>query len=79
MDMSLKGNPSDPYDPTANYRPYPKGPNFGLIVALACIAMLLVFAAALFVLRGDRRLLPHRPDPHPTSSLVVPGTGTYRA
>ncbi len=71
MGMSLS---SKPHDPTANYRPYPKGPNFGLIVALACIAMLLLFVVALFVLHGDRKLLPHRADPHPTSSLTTPAT-----
>lgn len=46
-------------DPTADYRKYPKGPNFGLIVALACVAGLLCLLLAYFVIRSDgKHLIP---------------------
>lgn len=57
-------------DPTADYRKYAKGPNFGLIVALACITMLVLFVAALFLLHGDgRNLLPGGRHPNPATQL----------
>lgn len=40
---------------TADYRKYPKGPNFGLIVGLACVAGLLCLLLAYFVIRGQGR------------------------
>jgi hypothetical protein len=61
-----------PQDPTADYRPYPKGPNFLLIVLMACGVMLVVLIAAVFLV-GDkgRQLIPHKPTATP-NSLVQP-------
>lgn len=53
---------------TADYRKYPKGPNFKLIVALACVVLLLGMVAAYFFLRSDaRRVVPHQANPEPNS------------
>jgi hypothetical protein len=69
--MSLP-NPQLPPDPTADYRTYPKGPNFLLIVILAGVAILVILVAALFLV-GDkgRQLVPHKPTPTP-NSLIRP-------
>ncbi len=55
-------------DPTADIRKYPKGPNFGLIVALSCVAIVVVFVAAYLFLRRDAaKVMPHPPSPTPNS------------
>jgi len=66
-------------DPTADYRKYPKGPNFLLIVILASVVMLIILALAVFILGGHgRRMLPHGASPTP-NSLVVPIVPTLKA
>ena len=66
-----------PKDPTADYRKYPKGPNFLLIVVLASVAILVILAVALFVLHGTGgKLAPHKPNPTPNSLLIMPTTST---
>ena len=63
---------NDPQDPTAPYRKVPKGPNFGLIVALACVAFLIILAAAVVLLKmKGTKVAPHGPNPTP-NSLVLP-------
>jgi hypothetical protein len=59
-------------DPTADYRKYPKGPNFLLIVILSSVVLLVVLIACYFVL-GDKvhHMRMHKPDPTP-NSLVRP-------
>ncbi|HEV2645999.1 MAG TPA: hypothetical protein VGU46_06505 [Acidobacteriaceae bacterium] len=50
----------------------PNGPNFVLIVALSLGAILVCFGIALLVTgRAGRLIHPVRPDPHPTSRLVM--------
>jgi hypothetical protein len=63
--------PAPPHqDPTADYRKYPKGPNFGLIVALFCVTLILFFVASLFFLHADvRHLIPGRKHPNPATQL----------
>jgi len=57
---------------TADYRKYPKGPNFPLIVVLFVVTIFVAFICAYFVLRaGGKKMLPKVPDKHPTS-LVMP-------
>jgi hypothetical protein len=59
-------------DPTADYRKYPKGPNFLLIVVLASIAIIVLLIAGVLLVGGHgRSLVPHRPNPTP-NSLVQP-------
>jgi hypothetical protein len=59
-------------DPTADYRKYPKGPNFLLIVLLACAVLLVCMAAAVFVVGGfGKKMVPQTPNPTP-NSLVRP-------
>jgi hypothetical protein len=59
-------------DPTADYRKYPKGPNFLLIVILACVVLLLVMVAAVLFLRTDgKKVVPAHVNPTP-NSLVRP-------
>jgi hypothetical protein len=63
-------------DPTADYRTYPKGPNFGLIVALFCVTIILIFLGAFVVLKiNGRHLMPHKPNPQPNAALVRQGAG----
>ena len=64
--------PNDAQDPTAGYTKPPKGPNFGLIVALACVAFIVILAAAVVLvkMRGTK-MDPHGPNPTP-NSLVLP-------
>ncbi len=63
---------SNPNDPTADYRKYPKGPNFLLIVILASVSILVIVAIAIFVLKDrGQKLVPHGPNPTP-NSLVRP-------
>jgi hypothetical protein len=65
-------NSTPPKDPTADWRKYPKGPNFFGIVIGACIVLVVLLAAAYVLLRTDaRHLLPHHPSPTP-NSLVQP-------
>jgi hypothetical protein len=62
---------SDPKDPTADYRKYPKGPNFLFVVLAFCITILVVIVLAYFVLGWDvRKLLPHRPNPQPNAMVL---------
>ncbi|WP_263384013.1 hypothetical protein [Granulicella arctica] len=59
---------------TADYRKYPKGPNFLLIVILFA-ATILVFCVGAFFFLSDtgRKLLPRLHQSHPTS-FVAPQT-----
>ena len=50
-------------NPTADYRKYPKGPNFGLIVGLACAVLLIVLFGAWLLFRSDPRLVPKAHGP----------------
>ncbi len=57
-------------DPTADYRKYPKGPNFLLIVILASVVLVvLLVASVLLVGRDGRKLSPHPPNPQPNSLM----------
>ena len=59
-------------NPTADYRKYPKGPNFTLIVALASVFLILALIAGVVFLHYDaRKVDPHRPNPEP-NSLYLP-------
>ena len=56
---------------TADYRKYPKGPNFNLIVFLSAVALIVIFIGAYIVLRGEgKKLIPKVPDKHPTSQVT---------
>lgn len=60
---------------TSDYRKYPKGPNFLLVVILSGVALLLIFIGAYLLLSGKgAKFLPrsHRRDAEPTSYLVRP-------
>jgi hypothetical protein len=63
--------PDSSLDPTAGYRPKPKGPNFGLIVALACAAFLLILVAAVLLVHfKGTKIDPHGPKPEPNSMVL---------
>jgi len=54
----------------------PNGPNFGLIVALACVAILVCLGLAFLLIPSAARLIhPAHPDPHPTSWVMGRGDG----
>ena len=55
-------------NPTADYRKYPKSPNFTLIVALAGLFLVIAMIAGVIFLHYDaRKVDPHRPNPRPNS------------
>jgi hypothetical protein len=57
-------------DPTADYRKYPKGPNFLLIVIVSSIVLILLLIVGVFLVGGrGKSLVPHRPNPTPNSSV----------
>jgi hypothetical protein len=67
---------------TKDYRVYPKGPNFLLIVALAGVVLILLFIGAYFLVGGHgAKMLPHahRRDAEPTSQVVMPLRATSPA
>ena len=69
--------PDSPKDPTANYRKYPKGPNFGLIVILASIAIIVLLALGVlyFKTAAGKKGIPVHPNPTPNASLQLsPGS-----
>jgi len=52
----------------------PKKPNFGLVVTLAAIVLLVLMVVAYFTVDWDgKRLLPHHRPAHPNSQLSLPG------
>jgi hypothetical protein len=63
--------------PSRNIRLYPKGPSFGLVVVLAAIALIVIFAIAYFVIGGSgKSILPkERRRVNPTAYLVRPTPG----
>ncbi len=68
-DFDPKQNP----DPTAGYKPLPKSPSFGIVVALAAAAFLIILAIALFVVKSKgTKMDPHTPNPTPNSVVVIP-------
>ena len=55
-------------DPTANYRKYPKGPNFNLVVALSAIFIVVAAIAIVLFLHMDaKKVDPHGPNPRPNA------------
>jgi len=54
----------------------PNKPNFGVVVALASVSLLVIIVVAYFMLHwGGRDFLPHHTSAHPTSQLTMPGYG----
>jgi hypothetical protein len=68
-------------DPTADYRKYPKGPNFLLIVVLSSVILVILLIAAVFLVgEKGKSMEPHPPNPTP-NSMVQPalwGAGISR-
>jgi hypothetical protein len=76
--MSLANNPQDP---TADYRKYPKGPNFLLIVVVSSIVLVVLLVAAVFLVgQRGKRMEPHPPNPTPNSLVqpLLPSPGAAR-
>ena len=68
-----------PQDPTADYRKYPKGQPFGVIVALSAFTILVVIALGIFFIHERGKHMPaHKPDLTPNSLLSRPA-GTSAA
>ena len=63
-------NPTSQQDPTADYRKYPKGPNFLLIVIAASVFILLALVAVVYLIghRGGK-MVPHPASRTPNSLL----------
>ena len=58
---------------TKDYRTYPKGPSFGMVVAAAAVFLLLALVIALFLVhRHANKMVPHGPNSQPNSRLVIP-------
>jgi hypothetical protein len=57
---------------------YPNKPNFGLVVALACVTAVVIFGLALAFLEVDNGHLTFKHhSAHPTSQLVMPASNRY--
>ncbi len=58
-------------NPTADYRKYPKGPNFSLIVVLFAIVIVVMLALGVlfFHTKAGKKADPYKPNPTPNSSL----------
>ena len=66
-------DPINPQDPTAGYRPKPRGPNFLGIVVLSGIVIIVIMILAVLVLRkGASTMAPHKANPTPNSHLTLP-------
>ena len=66
--------PETNQDPTAGYKTPPKGPNFGLIVAMACVAFLVILAAAVLLVRSKgTKLAPRAPNATPNAMVLPAG------
>ena len=65
---------------TADYRKYPKGPNFLLIVVLFAVTIVVILLGAWFLI-GDKgkKLLPGRHTDHPTSYVLPPSSDVTAA
>jgi hypothetical protein len=65
----------------ANYRVFPKGPNFLLIVLLAGAALIIMLILAYFIVAGaGAALLPRaHHNGEPTARLVLSTLGRFRA
>ncbi len=60
--------PDPNLDPTAGYTTPPKGPNFGLIVAMACVAFLILLVVAVLLIHAKgTKIAPHPPNPTPNA------------
>lgn len=69
---ALNTSDNNPKDPTANYRKYPKGPNFLNIVIMAGVILLVLLVVAVFLVKSKGKSMePHPPNPTP-NSLVQP-------
>ena len=73
---------------TADYRPYPKGPNFLGIVIGFCVAILVVVVVALVLLHtAGKKIFPMKTNPTPSQTQLlrhevpgrVTGEGVIRA
>ena len=59
-------------DPTADYRKYPKGPNFlGIVIGFAVFILLFLLVAVYFLKHDAKKVDPHAPTSTP-NSLVMP-------
>ena len=59
-------------DPTADYRKYPKGPNFLAVVIGFAVAILIIIVLSLLFLKHEApKAMPHSPNASP-NSLVQP-------
>ncbi len=61
-----------PQDPeTADYRRYPKGPNFLNVVLGCCFVILIIVVATIFVLhRGGKNIFPMKTRTTPSQTMV---------
>jgi uncharacterized membrane protein len=65
-------SPNNSQDPTSNYRKYPKGPNFLLIVVLSSVILVVLLVLAVFLVhQKGKSMEPHPSNPTP-NSLVQP-------
>ena len=54
-----------------------KRPSFLAVVLMSVAAILVIFVVAIFVLHLDGgHLVPHGKTTHPTTSMLLPGSGT---
>ena len=66
---------TDPNDPTAGYRPKPKGPNFlGIVILSGIVILLILFATVLFLKKDAGKMNPVKRNQTPNSLVLRPST-----
>ncbi len=57
-------------DPTADYRKYPKGPNFlGIVIGSAVVIVIIIIATLIFLKHDASKVIPHSHSATPNSSV----------
>ena len=55
-------------DPTADYRKYPKGPNFlGIVIGSAVVILIIIVATLMFLKHDASKVIPHAHTGEPNS------------
>ncbi len=66
-------------DPTADYRKYPKGPNFlGIVIGSSAVILILFVVIYFFLHRDASKMIQHPPNPAPNSFVrpLLPPAGS---
>ena len=69
-------------DPTADYRKYPKGPNFlGIVIGSAVVILIIIVITLIFLKHDASKVIPHAHSATPNSSIqpLLPASTLHAA